>query len=110
MSINRGTQNIEILGNSADTLRLMFRALDVKIFPPDSIEKTSLFQPRPRFTQSHSPNHQQGSSKRARLPQGRRAQCGSATPCPQSAACPAPTADERTAVVLKTSKARVTVE
>jgi len=42
MSINPGTQNIENLGNSAETLRLIFRALDLKIFAHDSIAKTSL--------------------------------------------------------------------
>jgi len=31
MSINPGTQNIQNLGNSAETLRLIFRALDLKI-------------------------------------------------------------------------------
>jgi len=54
MSIDPGTQNIENLGNSAETLRLIFRALDLKISAHDSFGKTSLFEPRPRFAQSHS--------------------------------------------------------
>jgi hypothetical protein len=57
MSINPGTQNIENLGNSAETLRLIFRALDLEIFAHDSTGKTSLFRPRPRFAQSHLPDH-----------------------------------------------------
>jgi hypothetical protein len=44
MSINPGTQNIENLGNSAETLRPIFRALDLKMFTHDSIGKTRLFK------------------------------------------------------------------
>jgi hypothetical protein len=57
VSINPGTTNIENLGNSAQTMRLNFRALDLKILPHDSIAKTSPFEPHPRFTQSHLPEH-----------------------------------------------------
>src|SRR5262249_13341942 len=63
MSLNPGTQNIENLGNSAKTLRLIFQALDVNKSAHDSIGKTSLFRPRPRFTQSQSPTHHPNSSK-----------------------------------------------
>ena len=62
MSLNPGTQNIENLGNSAETLRLIFRALDLKLFAHDSIGKTKLFQTGPRFRQSHSLAHHANSS------------------------------------------------
>jgi len=42
MSINPGTQNIENLGKSAETLRLIFRALDLKIFAHIPPEKKAL--------------------------------------------------------------------
>jgi len=68
MSINPGTQNIEKLGNCAETLRLIFRALDLKMFAHDSIAKTMLFQPRPRFNQSHLPAHHANSSMFSAIP------------------------------------------
>jgi hypothetical protein len=68
MSINPGTQNIENLGNSAQTLRLIFRAPGLKIFAHDSIGKTSLFEPRPRFNQSHLPEHHANSSTFSAIP------------------------------------------
>ena len=68
MSINPGTQNTENLGNSAETLRLIFRALDLKFFAHDSIGKTSLFEPRQRFNQSHLPEHHANSSIFSAIP------------------------------------------
>jgi len=68
MSINPCTQNTENLGKSAETLRLIFRALDLKFFAHDSIEKTSLFQPRPRFNQSHLPAHHANPSTFSAIP------------------------------------------
>ena len=56
MSLNPETQNTKNLGNSAETLRLYFRALHSKFLAHDSIGKTSLFEPRPRFAQSHLPS------------------------------------------------------
>ena len=47
MSLNPDTQNTENLGNSAKTLRLIFRALDSKFLAHESLGKTRLFRPRP---------------------------------------------------------------
>jgi len=68
MSLNPGTQNMENPGNSAKTLRLIFQALDVKNFAPDSIGKTRLFRTGPRFTQSHLPPHHPNSSMFSPIP------------------------------------------
>jgi len=62
MSLNPATQNVENLGNSAETLRLGFRAFDLKFFAHDSIGKTMLVVPRPCFAQLHSPAHHANSS------------------------------------------------
>jgi hypothetical protein len=55
MSVNPATQNIENLGKSAETLRLIFRALDL-VFSR-TIPSERLFQTGPRFNQSHLPAH-----------------------------------------------------
>ena len=53
MSLNPGTQNIENLGNSAETLRLIFRALDLKIFAHETSEKQG-FSSRARASPSRT--------------------------------------------------------
>ena len=95
MSINPGTQNIENLGNSAETLRLIFRALDLEIFAHDSTGKTSLFRPRPRFAQSHLPDHHSNPSTFSRIPPAPTETHNSGAHPPRRAAptayCPLPT-------------------
>jgi len=106
MSINPRTQNIENLGNSAQTLRLYFRALDLKLFAHDSIGKTRLFQTGPRFTQSHLPVHRSYSSMSSAIPPALTATYNSAVHPPRPTHSPRATRMEQSRKQPRTTAQR----